>query len=142
MVEIIGKLKTPEECMEFVEKYTELVKQARKRAIELRASSHQAQDIVEYELYLALYAYEDVLSKKNNRRTRASRTWPMVNRYGIKGAAEKAVNRNIDAMGYNVLVEMGYKELTFESVIAKYPGSFSKEAVDQANNRLEELKKI
>ena len=66
----------------------------------------------------------------------------MVNRYGIKGAAEKAVNRNIDAMGYNVLVEMGYKELTFESVIAKYPGSFSKEAVDQANNRLEELKKI
>jgi hypothetical protein len=48
------------------------------------------------ELYLALYAYEDVLSKKNNRRTHASRTWPMVNQYGIKGAAEKAVSRNIE----------------------------------------------
>ena len=32
----------------------------------------------------------------------------MVNRYGIAGAAERAVNRNIESMGYKMLVEMGW----------------------------------
>jgi hypothetical protein len=142
MDEIISKLKTPEECMQFVEKYSELVRQANLRAIELRALSHQAQDNVEYELYMVLYAYEGVLSKKNNRRTHASRTWQMVKRYGIKGAAERAVNRNVDDLGYKVIVEMGLQGLTFESVIVKYPEAFSNDAVIQANKRLEELKMI
>jgi hypothetical protein len=140
MDEIISKLKTPEECRQFVVKYSDLVRQARQRAIELRASSHEAEDIVEYELYQALYAYEDILSEKNNRRTRANRTWQMVKHYGIKLAAERAVNRNADAMGYKVLVGMGLQGLTFESVIVKYPGYFSNNAVKQAHKRLEELR--
>jgi hypothetical protein len=141
MDEIISKLKTPEECRQFVVKYSDLVRQARQRAIELRASSHEAEDIVEYELYQALYAYEDILSEKNNRRTRANRTWQMVKHYGIKLAAERAVNRNADAMGYKVLVGMGLQGLTFESVIVKYPDYFSNNAVKQAHKRLEELRR-
>jgi len=141
MDEIISKLKTPEECRQFIVKYSDLVRQARQRAIELRASTHQAEDIVEFELYQALYAYEDILSEKNSRRTRANRTWQMVKHYGIKVAAERAVNRNADAMGYRVLVGMGLQGLTFESVIVKYPESFSQESVKQAHKRLEELRK-
>jgi hypothetical protein len=141
MDEIISKLKTPEECRQFVVKYSDLVRQARQRAIELRASTHQAEDIVEFELFQALYAYEDILSEKNSRRTRANRTWQMVKHYGIKVAAERAVNRKADAMGYRVLVGMGLQELTFESVIVKYPESFSKESVKKAHTRLEELNK-
>lgn len=140
MDEIISKLKTPEECRQFVVKYSNLIRQARQRAIELRASSHEAEDIVEYELYQALYAYEDILTEKNNRRTRANRTWQMVKHYGIKLAAERAVNRNADAMGYKVLVGMGLQGMTFESVIVKYPGHFSSNAVKQAHKRLEELR--
>lgn len=142
MDEIISNLKTPEECIQFVDKYSELVRQARERTIDLRAFSRQSKDIVEFELYKALYAYEEILSLKNKRRTSASRTWQMVNRYGIKGAAERAVNRNIDALGYKVLVENNLQGLTFESVIMKYPESFSLEAVKQANTRLDEFNKI
>ena len=140
MDELISKLKTPEECRQFIVKYSDLVRQARQRAIDLRASTHQAEDIVEFELYQALYAYEDILSEKNSRRTRANRTWQMVKHYGIKVAAERAVNRKVDAMGYKVLVGMGLQGLTFESVIVKYPESFSHESVKQAYKRLEELK--
>jgi hypothetical protein len=141
MDEIISKLKTPDECRQFIVKFSDLVRQARQRAIELRASTHQAEDIVEFELYQALYAYEDILSEKNSRKTRANRTWQMVKHYGIKVAAERAVNRKGDAMGYRVLVEMGLQGLTFESVIVKYPESFKDAAVKQAQKRLEELNK-
>ena len=142
MDEVISKLMTPEECMQIAEMYSELSRQARQRAIELRAYSHQKTNNVETELLKALYAYEEILSKKNGRRTHASRTWQMVNRYGIIGAAEKAVNRKVDAQGYKMLVDEGYPDLTFEKVISNYPESFSKEAVKQANKRLEELIKI
>lgn len=142
MDEIIRQLKTPEECMYFIEKHTDLINQARQRTIELRALTHKNENIVENELLKALYAYEEILSKKNNRRTRASRTWQMVNRYGIVGAAERAVNRNIEPMGYKMLVEMGLKNITFEAVIANHPEEFSIEAVKKANERLEELKLI
>lgn len=139
MDEIIRQLKSPEECVSFIEKQTHLISQARQRAIELRALTHKNENLVENELLKALYAYEEILSKKNNRRTRASRTWQMVNRYGIVGAAERAVNRNIEPMGYKMLVEMGLKNLTFEAVIANHPEEFSLEAVKKANQRLEEL---
>ncbi|HPM01587.1 MAG TPA: hypothetical protein PK816_05455 [Candidatus Cloacimonadota bacterium] len=142
MDEIILKLKTPEECIRFADKYTELVQQARRRAIELRALSHNNESEVETELLKALYAYEEVLTKKNQRRTRASRTWQMINRHGIIGAAERAVNRKIEATGYKVLVEIGMQDLTFESVIVHFPEAFNHEVVTRAKMRLEELRKI
>jgi hypothetical protein len=142
MDEIIRILKTPEECQQLALIFTDLAHQAQLRAIELRALSHGKKEEVELELLKALYAYEEVLTKKNKRRTHASRTWPMVQRYGIIKAAERAVNRPTDAMGYKVLVDMGMKNLTFESVIVRYPEAFSQEIVRLARKRLEELKNI
>jgi hypothetical protein len=49
----------------------------------------------------------------------------MISRYGIVGAAERAVNRKIEAMDYIVLVEMGLHDLTFEAVIVHFPEAFS-----------------
>ena len=140
MDEIISKLKTPEECIKFAEKCTNLAQEARLRAIELRTLTHGNKSEVETELLKAIYAYEEVLSKKNKKRTRASRTWPMVKRYGIVGAAEKAVNRNTDAMGYRLLIEMGLQDLTFEAVIVRFPEAFSQQIVKLARSRLKELK--
>ncbi|MGA2408015.1 MAG: hypothetical protein ABSF81_14860 [Bacteroidales bacterium] len=142
MDETISKLKTPEECEQFAKKCNELAREAQRRAIELRALTHGNKSIVETELLKALYAYEEVLSKKNKKRTRASRTWQMITRYGIIEAAQRAVNRKIEAMGYKVLVEMGLQDLTFEAVIIRFPESFSQQIVKLARSRLEELKKI
>lgn len=142
MDEIIKQLKTPEDCTRFIEKYTLLINQARQRSLELRVQNHENNLLIEKELLKAIYAYEDILSKKNNRKTYASRTWQMVKRHGIIGAAERAVNRNVDARGYKMLVEMGMQHLTFETIIAKHPEYFSAEAVRKANKRLEELKEI
>jgi hypothetical protein len=142
MDEIISKLKTPEECLQFAKECIELARKARRRAIDLRASAHGNISEVENELLKALYAYEEVLSEKNKRRTRASRTWPMIKRYGIIGAAERAVNRKADAMGYKLLVDMGLHDLTFEAVIVRFPETFSKQVVKLARSRLEELKNL
>ena len=142
MDEAINKLKTPEECIQFANKCTDLAREASRRAIELRALTHGNISTVETELWKALYAYEEILTKKNQRRTLAGRTRQMITRYGIIGTAERAVNRKIEAMGYKVLVEMGMQDLTFESVITKFPESFGKDIVKLCSERLKEFKKI
>ena len=146
MDDIIQKLKTPAECKQLeknvISRDPDLAQKARRRAVELRAITHGTTRAVELELLKALYAYEEVLTKRNNRTTRASRTWQMINRVGIIGAAEKAVNRNIEPAGYRVLVEMGLQDLTFEAVIVRFPEEFSKEAVTRAKARLEELSEL
>jgi hypothetical protein len=98
--ERLQNLKTPEECEQFMknvqDKYPDLAREARRRAVELRAKALSDKsgykDQVEMELLKALYAYEEVLSEKNKRKTRASRTWQMINRHGIIRAAERAVD--------------------------------------------------
>lgn len=146
MDESIKNLKTPEECLKLANSirdlYPELAREAHRRAIELRAIAYGSKSEVETELLKALFAYEDVLSEKNNRKTRASRTWQMINRYGIIGAAEKAVNRKIEAIGYLVLSKKGMKDWTFESVIVRYPKAFRHEVVAKAKLRLEEFSKF
>ena len=97
---------------------------------------------MEIELYKVLYAYEEVLSKKNGKRTRANRTWQMEKKYGIIGAAERAVNRAFDPLGYKVLVEMKCEKLTFEHVIVNYPNAFANDVVNRAKDRLNKLNEL
>lgn len=146
MNDIIQKLKTPEECIQLAknvrERNPDLAQKARRRAVELRAISYGNKSEVELELLKALYAYEEVLSEKNKRRTSASRTWQMIKRHGIIHAAERAVDRKIEPAGYKLLAEMGMHDLTFEAVILRYPGSFDQEVVTRAKARLKELSEI
>jgi hypothetical protein len=146
MNDIIQKLTTPEECMQLAvnvrDRNPELARQARRRAVELRAASRGAKSVVELELYKAVYAYEEVLSEKHKRRTRATYTWRMIDHYGIIMAAEKAVNKKMETKGYKELVAMGLQDLTFEAVIVRHPDKFSKDVVTCAKERLEELEKI
>jgi len=146
MDEIIGKLKTPEECYQLaknvLKRNPELAKDARRRAVELKAISKGMSDGVEYELYKAVYAYEEALTEKNKKTTHASRTWQMIERHGIIGAAERAVDRKLDTPGYKLLVEMGMPDLTFESVIVRYPDVFNETSVMRSKERLRELSEI
>src|SRR5262245_15810089 len=104
-------LKTPQECEEFAgsiqKRSPELAGLARRKAVELKAAAHGAKTAIETEVLKAVYAYEEALSVKRGRRTRASRTWGMIERHGILAAAERAVNRPQETIGYTVLVDLG-----------------------------------
>jgi hypothetical protein len=139
MESIISILKTPDDCDKMAKLFLDLAHKARYRSVELRAEQKGYKNEVEFELLKVLYAYEDILKEKHNRKTSAARTWQMINRVGMIKAAEKAVNRETDALGYRILADMGMKDLTFEAVILRYPKYFSNDTVIKARKRLEEL---
>ena len=114
----------------------DIAKQAKRKAIELRADEFGAKTDAEKEAIRAVVAYEEALSKKNGKRTRATRTWQMIERHGVIGAVERVVKRADNAAGYTVLVEMGLEEFAFEVVVINYPDLFSAKALDQAKSRL------
>ena len=114
MDERVVKLKTLRDCEIFAENaiernWPDLAREARIRGVELRAQSHGAKTQAEKECLQAVYAYEEVLAVKNGKRTKASRTSQMIERNGILGAVERAVNRKTETVGYTALLEMGYK---------------------------------
>ena len=115
----------------------DLAKAAHRKAVELKAEAHGAQTNAEKECLEAIYAYERILTAKNGRNTRASRTWQMINKHGIIPAVERVVNRPHEAAGYTALVEMGLEKYAFEAVIIRYPNLFSDEAVQHSKERIE-----
>ena len=141
----IQRLDTLKKCENFARNATErgrpdLAKESRQRAVQLRAQEHDAKSAAEKEALQAVYAYEDLLTNKNGRNTRASRTWQMIKRHGIIEAVERAVKRNAVTQGYTMLVEMGLEEHAFEAVILRHPEVFSDEAVRISRTRLTEWK--
>ena len=145
MTDLISKLKTPEECTIFGKNALdrgrpELALAAKKRSIELRAKRYGAQNEIECACVEAVFAYEDTLSAKNGRKQSASRTWPMLQKYGIIEAVERVVKRKDDALGYTALVHMGLQEYAFEAVILRHPSAFSEEAVKRSQERFDTTK--
>jgi len=141
MNEHIAKLKTPDECVTFAKNASrlgrhDLVKAAKRKELQLKAKIYGATTEAEIEAIAAVYAYEEVLSKKNGKPTKASRTWPMIERHGIIAAVERAVDRKDVTMGYKALEEIGLEEFAFEAVILRHPELFSKEAVMISKSRL------
>ena len=139
----VKKLDTPEKCVIFAKNCIErgredLAQQAKERAVQLRAEAHGAEADAEREALEAVYAYEEVLSTKNGKKTRAGRTWQMIERHGIIGAVERAVNRPTETQGYTALVEMGLEDYAFENVILRYPDLFSEQAVNISRARIEQ----
>ena len=143
MDERIQRLDTVKKCENFERNAMErgrpdLAAEARQRAIELKAAEHNASTLAEKEALQAVYAYEEQLTRKNGRTTRANRTWQMINRHGIIEAVERAVKRDTVTLGYKLLAEMGLEKFAFESVILRHPDVFSQEAVDVSRKRLAE----
>jgi hypothetical protein len=141
MTDLIEKLKTPEDCETFAKNVSErgrpdLALAARKRAVALRAAQYGAQSDIERECIEAVYAYEEVLSQKNGKKTKASRTWPMIKKHGIIMAVERAVNREVETQGYTALVEMGLEDYAFEAVILRHPEAFAPEVVERSRLRV------
>jgi hypothetical protein len=145
MDERVKKLDTPEKCKIFAKNCIErgredLAIQAKQRAVQLRAESYGAETEAEKEAIEAIYAYEEVLTARNGKKTRAGRTWQMIGRHGILGTVERAVNRPVETQGYTALVEMGLENYAFEAVIIRHPELFSQEALTISKERMNQWK--
>jgi hypothetical protein len=141
--ERIKRLDTVKKCENFAKNAAErgrpdLAQEALQRAVELRADKHKATTAAEKEALQAIYAYEELLTNKNGRRTRATRTWQMIDRHGILEAVERAVNRPVETQGYTMLKVMGLEEYAFEAVILRNPEVFSEKAIQVSRERLSE----
>ncbi|MFI0473738.1 hypothetical protein ACGLWX_13575 [Halomonas sp. HMF6819] len=117
-----------------------MAKEAKERAVQLRAEAYGAKSDAERKALEAVYAYEEVLSARNGRKTRAGRTWQMITRHGIIGAVERAVNRPTETQGYIALVEMGLEDYAFENVMLRHTDLFSDQAVKISRERIEQWK--
>jgi len=144
MDEIVLRMQTPKDCEQFAKnveaKLPELAREARRRAIELRAAEHKAASDAEKEALQAVYAYEEVLSAKNRKRTRASRTWQMIERHGNIPAMERVVSRSANSAGFTALVTMGMEDLAFEAIVIRHSELFTPETVERAKIRLQNWK--
>jgi hypothetical protein len=144
MDETIAKFRTPESCEQFainVEAHSpERAKEARRRAVELRAEAHGATSDAERESLQAVYAYERARSGKQSRKFYASRTWQMIERRGIIPTVERVVTRPFDSEGYRTLAKMGLQDMAFEAVVLRHPGAFSPQAVERARERLRDAR--
>jgi len=143
MEDRVKKFKTVRECENFEKNATrlnrpELAQQARLRMMEIKAEAKGAISIVEKESLQAIFAYEQVLSKRHGKPTRAGRTWPMISKHGIIGGVERVVNRPVESTGYTSLAEMGLEDFAFEAVILRHPNEFSDEAVEISRQRMAE----
>jgi hypothetical protein len=141
MDERVARLTTPEECEQFAKNadergHPDLAKDARRRGVELRAIAHGAHTDVEREALQAVYAVEEVATHRNGRKTRASRTWQSFERHGILETVQRAVCRRAPTEGYEMLVEMGMDDFTFEAVVLRYPTLFRPETVERAQERV------
>lgn len=58
-----------------------------------------------------------------------------------KAKIERAVNREVEAVGYTALLEMGLQDYAFEAVVVRHPDLFSPEAIQHAKGRVNERKR-
>ena len=132
MHELVMRISDPELCYVFARNarrngHPELALQALRRAVDLRTEEYPTTCAVEIAAARAVYAYEEALSFAKGKRTRATGTWQMVNRYGLIAAvARRAQSRggeDIDA----ILQELGMQDYSFEAVRAAYPTVFDTE---------------
>ncbi len=142
----IKRIDSPDKCEIFAKNAIQkgrqdLANQALLRATELRAESYGATTKAEKEALQAIYAYEETLRVKNGKRTRATRTWQMIERHGIIESVNRAVCRPTETQGYKALLSMGLGEFAFEAVILRYPDVFSPEAVRVSRERLADWKR-
>lgn len=111
--------------------------QAFRRLCELEGRNYD--DPLEREFYATLAAYEELLTAKNGRTTKASRTRQKLQRKGATQCLEEWAVATTPTEGFKLLIEAGLVELTGEYLVLKHPDQFSAKAVDRARERLGEL---
>jgi hypothetical protein len=94
-------------------------------------------DPLHRDFYQVLAAYEELLTEKNGRTTKASRTRQKLARHSVEKCLEDWALSDAPTQGFDLLVQAGMPELTAEYLVTQYPDRFSVEAVNKAKARLE-----
>lgn len=129
MHELVNRIKEPELCYVFAKNasrrgHPELAVQAYRHAVDLRAGTHPVSCDAEVAALRAIYAYEEALSYRKGKRTRATGTWQLVNRHGVFAALDKRLKSRGDDDIHSVLKELGMEDYSFEAVRNTYPEAF------------------
>jgi len=88
------------------------------------------------DFYQMLAAYEELLTEKNGRTTRATRTRQKLKNKGVTQCLEDWAISSVSTQGFDLLVKNNMSELTGEYLVLKYSDQFSIEAVAAAKARL------
>lgn len=88
------------------------------------------------DFYQTLAAYEELLTDKNGRTTRASRTRQKLENKGLLQCLEDWALAKSPTMGFELLVSKDLVELTGEFLVLKYRERFSEEAIQASLDRL------
>ena len=119
-------------------KAPDLALEAQRKAVDLLAATHETQSPVEAEAFAAVYAYEALLTRKNGKKTRATKTWQVVKSHGIIEAIQRAVSRPPEAAAFVALRELGLGDLAFEALVVRHEASFNEATVQISKARLAE----
>lgn len=111
--------------------------QAFRRLCELEGLNQT--DPLHRDFYATLRAYEELLTEKNGRTTRASRTRQKLRNKGVVQCLEDWATSTAPTEGFDLLIKSRMPELTGESLVIKYADRFSKEAVAAAKTRLQHV---
>jgi hypothetical protein len=105
-----------------------------KRLCDLEGSKYD--DPLEQEFHSILAAYEQLLTEKNGKTTKANRTrQKMVNKGMLQCLVDWALGPPTE--GFELLIEKGMPELTAEHLVIKYAVRFEKSVVEAARAHLE-----
>jgi len=83
------------------------------------------------EVVRAIEVYEKVIGHQ------ATRTWPMIERYGIIGALSRLVVSPDLQKGFKALRDSHQLEYSFEAIVVRHKDDFESEVVEAAQWRLD-----
>jgi len=125
MHKLVKRIKEPELCYVFAKNaiqrgHPHLAQQAYRRAVDLRAEQYGAKSKAEFAALRAIYAYEECLGYAKGKRTRATGTWQMVNRFGLLTAVHTRMQSSSGEDVMQALRELDMADYSFEAVATEY----------------------
>ncbi len=126
MHELVERIREPELCYVFARNaerqgHPELAIQAFRRAVDLRAGAYGATTDAEFAAVRAIYAYEEAISQQRGKRTRATGTWQMVNRFGLLATVHKRLQSRSQDDVLPALKALGMEDYSFAAVCEAFP---------------------
>lgn len=112
---------------------TEYAERAKRRVWELNKLGDSELDRGFGEI---IATYEALLTERNDRTTRATRTWQKVRNKGVKQAVIEWVTSKQERQGFIDLVEAGQGASTIEALVVMMPQEFDDHVVVAAYKRL------
>lgn len=106
------------------------------RLCEIQGMNYE--DPLEKDFFCVLSAYEELLTEKNGKTTKANRTKQKLLRHGLHKCLEDWALSSTPTPGFILLMENGMQQLTAEYLVVKYADRFSENVVRAAQKRLGE----